>query len=73
MLADFANGRSVDKGLTLEYKAELGRNYAHTSANSMLAALNAFLCFAGWIDCQVKQFKIQKKVFCSEEKELTKA
>ena len=71
--ADFANGRLIDKGLTLEYKAELGHNYALTSANSMLAALNAFLRFAGWHDCQVKQFKIQKKAFCSEEKELSKA
>lgn len=71
--ADFANGRSIDKGLTLEYKAELGRTYALTSANSMLAALNAFLRFVGWLDCQVKQFKIQKKAFCSEEKELSKA
>ena len=71
--ADFANDRSIDKGLTLEYKAELGRTYALTSANSMLAALNAFLRFAGWHDCQVKQFKIQKKAFCTEEKELSKA
>lgn len=71
--ADFANGRSIDKVLTLEYKAELGRTYALTSANSMLAALNAFLRFVGWFDCQVKQFKIQKKAFCSEEKELSKA
>ncbi len=49
--ADFANGRSIDKVLTLEYKAELGRTYALTSANSMLAALNAFLRFVGWFDC----------------------
>lgn len=39
----------------------------------MLAALNTFLRFAGWPDCTVKQFKIQKKAFCSEEKELSKA
>ena len=71
--ANFTNGRPIDKGLTLEYKAELGRNYALTSANSMLAALNAFLRFAGWHDCQVKQFTIQKKAFCTEEKELSKA
>ena len=69
----FANERAIDKGLVLEYKAELARNYALTSANSMLAALNAFLRFAGWLDCTVKQFKIQKKAFCSEEKELSKA
>jgi len=70
---NFANERAIDKGLVLEYKAELARNYALTSANSMLAALNAFLRFVGWLDCTVKQFKIQKKAFCSEEKELSKA
>lgn len=70
---NFANERTIDKTLVLEYKAELAHNYALTSANSMLAALNAFLRFASWLDCTVKQFKIQKKAFCSEEKELSKA
>ena len=70
---NYANNRGIDKTLVLEYKAELAHNYALTSANSMLAALNAFLRFAGWLDCTVKQFKIQKKAFCSEEKELSKA
>ena len=69
---NYANGRAIDKTLVLEYKAELAHSYALTSANSMLAALNAFLRFAGWLDCTVKQFKIQKKAFCSEEKELSK-
>lgn len=69
---NFANNRELDKTLVLEYKAELARAYALTSANSMLAALNAFLRFVGWHDCCVKQFKIQKKAFCSEEKELSK-
>jgi len=70
--ADFASGRAINKTLALEYKAELGRTYALTSANSMLAALNTFLRFIGWFDCQVKQFKIQKEIFCSEERELSK-
>ena len=50
----------------------LEENYKIRSANSILAALNAFLRFAGWHDLCVKQFKIQKEAFCSEEKELTK-
>lgn len=70
---DYANDRAIDKPLVLEYKAELAGTYALTSANSMLAALNAFLRFVGWLDCTVKQFKLQKKAFCSEEKELSKA
>lgn len=71
--AAFANGRTINKEITLSYKAMLEKTYAITSANSMLAALNAFLRFAGWQDCCVKQFKLQKKVYSSAEKELTKA
>ena len=69
----YVNDREVDKTLVLEYKAELAQVYALTSVNSMLAALNAFLRFTGWLDCCVKQFKIQKKAFCSEQTELSKA
>lgn len=69
----FANGQSVDKALTLTYKLELDKIYAVASANSMIAALNAFLRFVGWNDCCIKQFKVQKKAYCSEEKELTRA
>lgn len=70
--AKFADGQQVDKSLTLAYKAELEQKYAIASANSMIAALNAFLRFVGWLDCCIKQFKVQKRAYCSEEKELTK-
>lgn len=69
----FANERLLDKALILEYKSYLEQEYAIRSANSMLAALNALLRFAGWHDLCVKQFKVQKDAYCSEEKELTKA
>ena len=59
--------------MMLDYKSLLGEQYAPSSANSMIAAVNAFLRFMGWVDCCIKQFKVQKKAFCSEEKELTKA
>ena len=67
--SEYATGRDIDKTLTLEYKAALEKEYAVTSANSMLAALNSFLGFVGWDDCCVKQFKVQKKAYCPEEKE----
>ena len=69
----FAEERGIDKVLTIEYKAFLEKEYATASANSMIAALNSFLRFAGWEDCCVKQFKVQKKAYCSENEELTKA
>ncbi len=71
--AEYVAERPLDKPLILEYKASLERSYAIRSANSMLAALNAFLRFVGWHDLCVKQFKVQKEAYCSEEKELTKA
>ncbi len=71
--ARFAADKTIDKSLTVRYKASLSSRYTVTSANSMLAAVNAFLRFVGWEDCCVKQFKVQKKAFCSAEKELTKA
>lgn len=38
----------------------------------MIAALNAFLRFQGCADCCVKQYKLQRRVCCSEAEELTK-
>ncbi len=68
----FARERIIDKALVLEYKAQLEKEYALASANSMLAAINSFFKFVGWYDCCVKQFKVQRKTYCSEESELTK-
>lgn len=70
---EYASGLTLNKTTLLDYKGVLEQNYSVRSANSMLVALNAFLRFAGWGDLCVKQFKVQKEVYCSEEKELTKA
>ena len=71
--AEFVGGQILTKSLVLSYKGMLELKYAVRSANSMLAALNAFLRFAGWQDLCVKQFKVQKEAYCSEERELTRA
>lgn len=71
--AEYATDKLLSKSLVLEYKASLEQTYAIRSANSMLAALNSFLRFMGWHDLCVKQFKVQKEAYCSEDKELTKA
>ena len=71
--AEYAAKRILDKELVLNYKKSLEQKYAVRSANSMLAALNAFLRFVDRHDLCVKQFKVQKEAYCSEEKELTKA
>lgn len=69
---DFAEEREVTKALTMEYKSQLQENYAAVSANSMIASLNSFLRFIGLENCCVKQFKVQRKIYCPEEKELTR-
>jgi len=69
----FAKDQTLDKPLILAYKTHLEERYAVRSANSMLASLNALLRFLDWHDLCVKPFKMQKEVYCSEEKELTKA
>lgn len=63
----------VSKTLVLEYKSMLGKSYAPSSANATLAAVNGFLRFCGFGDCCVRPFKVQKPVYCPEEKELTRA
>ena len=69
----FMDNKELTKTAVLEYKSSLLINYAVTSANSMLAAINAFFRFCGWYELCIKQYKIQKSAFCPEEKELTKA
>ena len=70
---EFSKDREIDKTNVMAYKAELGRNFAVASANSMIAALNAFFRFCEWYDLCVKQFRLQREAYCSEEKELTRA
>ncbi len=71
--AAYCDGRPITKELVLEYKQHcLDRGYAVRSINSMLASVNSFLLFAGWQDCRVKNFRLQKQIYSPEEKELTK-
>lgn len=69
----FVGNSEISKQTVLDYKSNLGETYAVASANSMIAALNCFLRFCGWHDLCVKQFKMQRQVFCPEEKELSRA
>ena len=57
----------------IEFKKHLLESgYAVRSINSMLASLNGFLKFLGRADCRVRSVKLQKQVYCAEERELTK-
>lgn len=69
----FIGEREVSKAATIEFKAYLANQYEIVSANSMIAAVNSFLRFMGWLDCCIKQFRVQRNAFCTAEKELTRA
>lgn len=69
---EWLGGRKLDKYAVLTYKNELSERYTVSSANSMIAAINAFFKFLGLDDLCVKQFKVQKKIFCSQDRELSK-
>lgn len=69
----FLNSRAVTKEITVAYKKHLCQQYAPASVNSMLVALNVFLRFAGASECCVKLLKLQRQIFCREDKELTRA
>ena len=71
--AAFVGEGEITKQTVVDYKAKLGETYAVASANSMIAAMNCFFRFCGWHELCIKQFKMQRIVYCSEEKELTRA
>lgn len=72
--AAYLGGAAVTKETVIAYKNKLlSENYAVRSINSMLASLNSLFSFLGWTDCRVKSIKLQQQIYCSEEKELTKA
>ena len=72
--AEYLGGAEVTKEAVIAYKSKLlAENYAVRSMNSMLASLNSLFSFLGWSDCKVKSIKLQRQIYCPEEKELTKA
>ncbi len=69
----YADGQALTKELAIAYKKHLQtRGYAPRSINSILASLNGFFAFLGRTDCKLKTIKLQRQLYCPEEKELTK-
>lgn len=72
--AAYLGGAAVTNEAVIAYKNKLlSENYAVRSVNSMLASINSLFSFLGWTDCRVKSIKLQRQIYCPEEKELTKA
>ena len=70
----YAGDAEITKEAVIAYKNKLlTNNYAARSVNSMLASINSLFQFLGWPDLKVKSIKLQRQIYCPEEKELTKA
>lgn len=64
--------REITKQLCLDYKRHLlDRNLSSITINTKISSLNCLLKFLNLNNYYLKFLKIQKKVFCDEEKELT--
>ncbi len=61
----------IQKAQVLTFKQMLIRQYAPTSVNSMLAAINHFLSWCGLYPYRVKPLKIQRNTFCCTDKNLS--
>lgn len=72
--AAYSGGAEVTKEVVVSYKNKLlSESYAVRSVNSMIASLNSLFSYLNWTDCKVKSIKLQRQIYCPEEKELTKA
>ena len=65
--------RPLDKGLAMTWKEHLvAAGYAPATINSMLIAVNRFFRFQGRDELRVKTVRIQRRIFRSRDRELTK-
>lgn len=71
-LYDWLGGAELNKIKLIGWKEELTEKYAPASVNAMLAAMNSFVSYYGWADLRVKPLKIQKTMFRTSDKELTR-
>ena len=71
--ACWLDNRNISKEMTAAWKAHLvSQNYAPTTINAMLSALNSLLEFLDLQECRVKFLKIQRRLFRDANRELTK-
>jgi len=71
--AAWAGGRGITKELAVAWKEHLRKEgYAPATINSMLVAVNRLFRFRGWDELRVKTLRLQRQIFRSRERELTK-
>ena len=73
VFAEWLGSHDLEKTVVLAYKADLCEYHAPASVNAALSSLNRFFDFCGRHDLRVKNLKIQRQMFASSDKELSKA
>lgn len=61
----------VNRSVLINYKEWLLKNYAISSVNSLIIALNQFLCFLNKAKMKLRRVKSQKQMYIEQEKILT--
>lgn len=65
--------RPLDKEAAVAWKEHLlASGYAPSTINSMLIAVNRFFRFQHWDELRVKTMRVQRRIFRSRDRELTK-
>ena len=66
-------GNPVSKERVIQWKDHLQRSCQQpVTVNGKLSALNRFFAFLGWSDCRVKHLRIQRRMFRSTARDLTR-
>ena len=69
---DQLGDRELTKGALVLWKEQLvAQGYRPATVNAMIASVNAWLRFLGREDCRVKGLRLQRRAFCSMDRELT--
>lgn len=71
-LAAYLDGTPVTKTAVGQWRDTLLENHTPGTVNSMLSAVNTFFRCQGWEDCRVKFLRIQRQLFRSEARELSR-
>lgn len=72
--SDWLEGRQVTKQTAAGWKEYLiEKGYTPVTVNTMLSAINTFFRIMGWTECRVGFLKIQRRLFRSADRELSRS
>ena len=69
---EYQGDQPMTKELVIRYKKSQLLHYRAASVNSMLAAVNHYLEYAGYSACKVHTVRIQKKIYTEDDRILTR-